>query len=298
MNEEATRALDALLRATVQGQPVQALVDAVKACGGLNCRNAEGRSALMFAAACGRVDAVAALAAAGADVRLQDDDGMTALHFGVQSGSRDIVEKLLGLGAPVAATALSLDTALHFAAEGGRCGVCRIERSPPCLLHAELLPLAARLLCCMCYCCYVRSCVVIACHPLPCSSSVQSFFYVSRSPGLTLVVCSVELVKLLVQRGNANVEVLNDDGWSPAALAARNDYLDVVLWLCSHASADPLRAMEAATLATPTPHAGLIETLLIKGICPVNGVLPRCGLPLLVLAGRERNVALMRLAVR
>ena len=118
--EFACDVLSDLLRAILNHDPTSALVQKTQTLNRVNARNAEGRTPLAFAAACGNLAALNELVAAGADVRLQDDDGLTALHFAVQNGSVAVVERLVGLGAQVASTALSLDTPLHFAAESGR----------------------------------------------------------------------------------------------------------------------------------------------------------------------------------
>ena len=98
----------------------------------LNFRNAQGRTAMMFAAANGCGDAVRALAKAGADVRFQDDDGLTALHFAVMAGDDAMVETLLELGCPAAAPTVALDTPLHIAASMGRCAFRPFARKLAC----------------------------------------------------------------------------------------------------------------------------------------------------------------------
>jgi hypothetical protein len=79
-------------------------------------------------------------------------------------------------------------------------------------------------------------------------------------------VCSLAICKVLVEQGGAKVDVLNDDDWSPAAVAAQRGFSSVVLWLCEHVGADPLRAVEAAACATP-PCIALVEVRDCVCVC-------------------------------
>jgi ankyrin repeat protein len=86
-----------------------------------------GYTPLLIASRDGHAEMVAALAAAGADANLATTNGATPLMFASQAGSVDAVKALIDHGADVnAAEKVKGETALSFAAAGGRAGVIRV----------------------------------------------------------------------------------------------------------------------------------------------------------------------------
>jgi ankyrin repeat protein len=81
---------------------------------GTNAADPQGQTPLMVAAAFGSADAVAAILAAGADVKAANSAGMTALHFAVDDAAK--VRMLLDRGADVNATSQLGRTPLIVAA--------------------------------------------------------------------------------------------------------------------------------------------------------------------------------------
>jgi hypothetical protein len=85
-----------------------------------------GETALMTAARTGRLDAVRALLARGADVHAKDPRrGQTALMWAAAEGNVDVVDALLAAGADWKARLDSGYTAFLFAVREGRAGVVR-----------------------------------------------------------------------------------------------------------------------------------------------------------------------------
>ena len=61
----------------------------------IDCRNKDGRTALMIASEYDVLDFVNSLLTCGADANLQDSGGLTALIYASKSGNIDIVRTLL-----------------------------------------------------------------------------------------------------------------------------------------------------------------------------------------------------------
>ena len=72
-----------------------------------------GQTALMWAAAAGRVDVARLLINAGADVNVVDVEGSTALMFASSNGHLILAEMLLDRGADIGIANRAGDTALH-----------------------------------------------------------------------------------------------------------------------------------------------------------------------------------------
>ena len=85
----------------------------------VNARNAEGRTALMFAVINMHAATVQTLLEFGADVNAQADDGFTPLILAACSGDARIAQALLNNGADTRKTLTSGQTALSHAAEHG-----------------------------------------------------------------------------------------------------------------------------------------------------------------------------------
>lgn len=78
-----------------------------------------GQTALMWAAAAGRLDVARLLINAGADVNVVDVEGATALMFASSNGHRTFAELLLERGADIGVANRAGDTALHGATRRG-----------------------------------------------------------------------------------------------------------------------------------------------------------------------------------
>ena len=110
-------------------------------------------------------------------------------------------------------------------------------------------------------------------------------------------MCRLDLVRILVEQGRVQVDMLNDNGMSAAALAAtQRSGTDVVMWLLREKGADARRAAEAALCASP-PNTELLVSLIDSGVCPVTAVMPRHGASMLTLAASLRSLELMRLCL-
>ncbi|EYU20052.1 hypothetical protein ABFS82_06G063600 [Erythranthe guttata] len=68
-------------------------------CGGVECRDKEGRTPLHLAASKGHLGGARVLVSAGANVDARSKDGRTALYRAAANGDRGMVEMLLGAGA-------------------------------------------------------------------------------------------------------------------------------------------------------------------------------------------------------
>jgi hypothetical protein len=85
--------------------------------GGIGATDSEGRTPLMWAAACGAVACVTFIVTATkADVAAVDNSGATALHWAAAQGHTSVVGALLDANADVGTKDESGATALHFAA--------------------------------------------------------------------------------------------------------------------------------------------------------------------------------------
>ena len=83
----------------------------------LETRNAGGATPLHVAAAVGNVEAIAALAAAGAKLEARGGEGgFTPMHVAMATGNAEAIEALLAAGAKLEARAVSGTTPLHLAA--------------------------------------------------------------------------------------------------------------------------------------------------------------------------------------
>ena len=86
---------------------------------GADGRDDHGRTTLMYAAAGGDTDTMAALVAEGAPVNARTHTGATALMFAAAEGHADAVALLLEMGADTSAANNNDDTALILAQENG-----------------------------------------------------------------------------------------------------------------------------------------------------------------------------------
>ena len=94
---------------------------------GVNAKDIEGRTALMFAVINRHADAVKVLLEHGADVNVKAGDGGTALMLAACSGDAEIVRALLSKGADVGGKfTLTGKTALALAEERGYTGIVEL----------------------------------------------------------------------------------------------------------------------------------------------------------------------------
>lgn len=111
-----------------------------------NDRNRLGKTPLHYAVSYKRLDAMAALVEAGADINAQDDTGMTPLHVAAMLGRRDEAVWLLDHGADPGIQDSFGDTPAHTAAIFGAGGVLLDLNKHGVALngenHAGLTPLA------------------------------------------------------------------------------------------------------------------------------------------------------------
>ena len=94
---------------------------------GVNAKDSEGRTALMFAVINRHADAVKVLLEHGADVNVKADDGGTALMLAACSGDAESVRALLIKGADLSGKfTLTGKTALALAEERGYTGIAEL----------------------------------------------------------------------------------------------------------------------------------------------------------------------------
>uniref|UniRef100_A0A8D2LN10 Ankyrin repeat domain 17 n=2 Tax=Varanus komodoensis TaxID=61221 RepID=A0A8D2LN10_VARKO len=177
---------------------------------------------LMAAANGGHVKIVKLLLAHGADVNAQSSTGNTALTYACAGGYVDVVKALLESGASIEDHNENGHTPLMEAGSAGHVEVARVllENGAGINTHSNE---------------FKESALTLACYkgiPL-----CIYFFFVNmpadsfESP-LTLAACGghVELAALLIERG-ANLEEVNDEGYTPLMEAAREGHEEMVALL-------------------------------------------------------------------
>jgi len=103
----------------------------------VNAAEADGTTALHWAAQAADVEGVRALLAAGAKANLANRNRITPLSLAALTGSRSIVEALVQAGADVNALLPQGQTALMMAARAGHVGVVEVLLSHGADLHAR-----------------------------------------------------------------------------------------------------------------------------------------------------------------
>lgn len=111
------------LHLAVRSCPRLALVDALTTLQDVNLADAEGRTALWYAASLGRADIADLLLRKNALPGIADSHGMTPLHIAALRNQTEIVTKLVTIGADVTFGTVSGDTPLMLAA-AGKCIAC------------------------------------------------------------------------------------------------------------------------------------------------------------------------------
>jgi len=91
----------------------------------INAIDNDGYTALHFAAAEGKLDAVEDLIKKGANIEAKTNNNYTPLHFAAVQGNLDVVKHLVEKGADVNTVDGGGDTALHFAAKEGHSDVIK-----------------------------------------------------------------------------------------------------------------------------------------------------------------------------
>ena len=114
---ESSSLVDAL-----KGRDTTAALDLVKQGTDVNTVEADGATALHWAAHFNDIAAAEALLAAGAQVNVANDYGVTPLMLAAENGSADMVGRLLTAGAKTNATMSSGETALMTASRAGDVG--------------------------------------------------------------------------------------------------------------------------------------------------------------------------------
>lgn len=107
------------LRTLAEGGDVAALEKALANGGDANARDADGTTALHWAARADRLDAVRALLAAGADATAQDRYGVTPLQLAAVNGNAAMLGLLVAAGADAVAAGPDGETPLMTAARTG-----------------------------------------------------------------------------------------------------------------------------------------------------------------------------------
>ena len=98
----------------------------------VDARDANGRTALMYASSGPFLEAVQLLLDAGAEVNVQGtQEGFSALMTAASEGLVDIVRLLLVRGADPAMADMDGDTAASFAQENGHSAVVELLENPP-----------------------------------------------------------------------------------------------------------------------------------------------------------------------
>ena len=118
----SVRAESSSLVDALKGRDTTAALDLVKQGTDVNTAEADGATALHWAAHFNDIAAADALLAAGAQVNIANDYGVTPLMLAAENGSADMVGRLLTAGAKTNATMPSGETALMTASRAGDVG--------------------------------------------------------------------------------------------------------------------------------------------------------------------------------
>ena len=210
--------------------------------GSVNVRDAQGRTALHFAALAGHLDACAALFRARCDVHAADEVGNVALHAAAAGGHVSILRAHLEHGVAVDTRGRDGWTALHVAAENGRANACAFllaHGANVCATGANgtaALYLAA------------ASGDVATCEALLSAGAEVTPDKVRELPlHIAAVKGNSAVVALLLSRG-ADISAANSTGWTAAHMAAEFGHVDVLT-----ASGKGLHLSAAATYRNWTP---------------------------------------------
>lgn len=156
-----------------------------------------GLSPFLLTAKCGRFDACDLLRSRGADCSKTDQHGTTALHFAAKADAPDVVRSLLAAGLPVDGRDDFGRTPLFAAAEFDACAAAD-----------ALLSAGAD----------ARAATQVSSEPVHQASSLQ-------------------MLRLLSEKGGADIEAIDGCGeWPLKSFAERND-LAAVAWLLSRGAA-------------------------------------------------------------
>ena len=118
----SVRAESSSLVDALKGRDTVAALDLVKQGTDVNTAEADGATALHWAAHFNDMAAAEALLAAGAQVNVANDYGVTPLMLAAENGSTDMVGRLLNAGAKTNVTMSSGETALMTASRAGDVG--------------------------------------------------------------------------------------------------------------------------------------------------------------------------------
>jgi ankyrin repeat protein len=192
----------------------------------IDARADDGRTALHWAAKCGRVEVVHVLLEHGASVGAEDKDGETPFHLAAMSGSVDTVRVLLEHDANVAARDNEGRIPFHIAAEYGRFDVVRMllehgtnvdaeDKDGQTPFHRAARSGSADT---------VRVLLEHGANVAAKDNEGKIPFHLAAMSG------SVDVVRMLLERGT-NVDVEDNNGMTPFHIAAKYGRFDVVRML-------------------------------------------------------------------
>lgn len=190
-------------------------------------RHSQGGSALLEAASSGNVTCVNLLLSAGADPLVRDDDNVTALISAASQGHADVVKILLSYDKNYNGVAVSGGTPVIYAAGGGFVDTVRllvneakvdvnvIVRATPAFLQKVLKARAE-------------------------GTEEKNALHKDGVTALHLAVDGgyFDIVKILVEDGNADVNIFDDVEENALSYAMKKKYYDVAAYLLNH-NADP-----------------------------------------------------------
>jgi len=227
---------------------IEAVEDQIRDGEDLNVQNIHGWTPLMFAVEKGREEIFNMLVDAGADLNLQENDGWTALMFAGFHGDAFMVDKVLEAGGDALITnnfGYAAHTITHnrehydIASRIASAGVVQaIARDD------------------------VNACVALIKEGADVHAHNENGW-----TALTLAVTQdkLEAVKFLVVDMHANVDWLENDGWSPLMFAANNNYFEIAELLVNNGADIGQMASngaDAVTLARDHGFLGLLDLLL------------------------------------
>jgi ankyrin repeat protein len=161
----------------------------------INSRRSYGNTPLHYAVINGHQGVVDLLLAKGAEVGCLNNRGSSVLHFSASRGHQSLVEKFLAMGMDANISQNDGNTALHFAATHGHEGVCNT------LLDCGANPDAK-------------------------NSLGNSALHCAASSG------NMDIVSLLVEKGQADIALQQNNGCTPLHFAAKEGNGDTVHYLC------------------------------------------------------------------
>ncbi|XP_065343629.1 serine/threonine-protein phosphatase 6 regulatory ankyrin repeat subunit B-like [Cloeon dipterum] len=183
----------------------------------INRQDKDGKTALHYAAKEGNLGIVQQLLSQRADVQLKDHNGWTALHYAILTNNQDLVQKLLDNGADIESKTNRKETALHLTAYKNFTGLT--QKLIDC--GGDVNSKNDHGLTCVIFATVNRNRDLLEVL-LKNNANVNAK---TRFLGYTALQIAVfedypEILEKLVDFG-ADVNLKNDDGWTPLHFAAR-----------------------------------------------------------------------------